>query len=509
MKSFRWTVIAAAGVSLLIALTVWDAKRNEQSQELKRQEEKVVGLAVDEISRVELRTRTGVIVMERQDEQWYMRRPVEDTADNQAVISLLASMESERVSARVVGAAEADLATYGLANTGEASPVTGLMIAAADGRKIEMRVGSIKAYDGSLYAQISQGSRDAASGDVVVVSSSWDGHLSQSVRQLRNKKLFRTNLEDEMMNIEIRNRGQSPVMLERLGEKWQIKGESYPVDATRVAAFIEQVKNLRGHEISDDDKMASGVLKQRGLDKPAFEIVFRSRVLKNEPGTQAREFSLLMSAPREQGGDVFATSSDSQSVLALVDSAADTIRKTSDDFFDRRLPFQFKESDVARLSIEAPGLKDEFVKKSDEWQQVALSADAKAQSKVESGRLKELVTKLSQLEAVRILGSAPGKIDTSALAKGESRIRLMNGKNETVFALVWGEKVTESSRSGGTPERTYRIARTSLVDRKLGISEASVDGLNISSLKTSETESGAVPEDKRQSSSTRGSVEPH
>ena len=167
MKSFRWTFAIIGIVGALLVFTIFDYKRSTKQNEQKERAKNILHFSSDLLVKAEVESNTkSAIVLEKKDGKWNIVAPIADAADQQAVSSLLLSLTSEKAVETVSDVENADLRAFGLNE-----PVNRLKVITVDGKSQILKIGSIKAYDGNLYAQ-SEGEKP-----VLLISSNWQAHL--------------------------------------------------------------------------------------------------------------------------------------------------------------------------------------------------------------------------------------------------------------------------------------------------------------------------------------------
>ena len=473
MKSFRWTLVFGVLVAALVAFTVFDYKRSTKQEEQKQKDLSVLRYKGDELAKLEIITRMGATVLEKKDGKWRVTAPLQDVADEQGVGSFLSAIESEKITDTVAEGAGVDLATYGLKD-----PVTRLKVTSQAGKTQEIKIGSVKAYDQNLYAQIDDEPK------VLLVGSSWDTHLVKRGKDFRDKHVYRTEgtaaaKPPDIKRVVIRQSAPGfPAELElvKTGEAWRVtKGggkpnDDYPVLAENVTSLLEQIKALRAVDFQETPKTDKAAFQKAGLGKPAVEVLLFEGPDKKEP------FHKLTIAPpaKPEDANLNAVSSDLDTIVVVFKAAIDQFRKRADDFYDKKKPFQFTVADVAKVKVEAKDLKAEFVKKGDSW----AMADSGLQKEPDAAKLKDLVEKLNRLEAVRVLEP----VKPGSPLKGESRIVLSKEDGSKVFELRWGELIREKAAQKGQPEAQYLAAVTDKTDRMVGVPEHSVKAFELSGL---------------------------
>lgn len=454
MKSFRLTLVFGIAVALLSIFAIYDFKRATRVEEQKEKGLALMQMKVDEVQRIELNRPMGRVVLEKKDEEWMLLAPLQDHADANEVRSLLSSLEAEKALETVVEGDGVDLATYGLEK-----PVLVLKLVSKEGRTLEIELGSVKAYDGNLYARIGDEKK------ILLVGQSWDSHLNKPTGEFRDKHLIRKPPES-VARLEILQTEKGypkEIRLQKEDGHWRLlnSAESYPLSDESIEAYIEQVKALRFVEVLDDDKNAVGLRKKRGLDVPALQI--RLGLDPKDPGAELRVAGL-----KEGELHAAAESRDLDGIVSVYRVAAEGLKKQLEDFFDRKLPFRFVVSDVEWMQIDSPELKATFQKRGDQWEPV----DKALQASVDGAKLRELVDGIAGLQVDRFL--PPTRMgEVPAGLQDPSKIMLKKANGELVFEIRWGES---------DKERKYHPARTNKVDRMIGIAEAAITDLKLASL---------------------------
>lgn len=475
MKAFRWTYVFVIAVGALLAFTIYDNQRLAEKKEIAEQEQAVMKTSIDSVSKFEIINRLSTLALEKgTDGKWNLTSPIHDLADTQAVDSFLAGVQGEKTIRTVVSGDEYKAETFGLDK-----PTVRLRIHSA-GKTHELKIGAVKAYDSNLYAQLDDEKK------AILVSSAWDALLAKLPKDFRDKHLLRSSLKSgDIKKIIIKNRQMpAPLELVKEGETWKAAGgaEAFPLSMDLVSKFVDQIKGVRAVEPIEGpraEKAASSLL------KPDFELalfgerkdpLFAAR-FKEEPEAKDRaKTSDHGGHQHDKGGvNLIASSSDLKAPVVVAKGAADTVRKTAHDFYDRKSPFSFKPAEVARIEIEAKVVRGRFEKKKGDW----INGDPGLQKEDDNAKLSQLVEKLSQLEAVRVFGPSKSDAKRQAAMKNPARVILKKEDGGVVFEFAWGDAATDTI-SG--VEARYLIARTSLSDHFLGIREGDVNGLALSSL---------------------------
>jgi len=486
MKSFRWTILLALLIGLLVTFTVFDFKRSEKQDKKSEEEKNVLRLSLGDITRIEIDGGSfGPIILEHPvnkgptESEWQLISPLKDLADAQAIQTFNISLNGEKIVQTVVEGDDIVLDTYGL----KASPehqIKELKLTTKDGKNESVRIGSVKAYDNNLYAQIDQDKK------VYLVASNWDPMLSKLPKDFRDKHVFRfaTNglKPAEVARIEIKQ-GDSSLVLERgaKDKKWKIASGAldFPLDQSKVDYYFDELKGVRVQDFVEPDKTVKGALAKHGLDKPALQV----RLYKE--GHKVADYEVKFSALEKVGATkttapiAFVVSSDLPDIASVSKPGPDSLRKTAQSFYDKRRPFEFQAADVERIEIQSPELKNVFQKKGETWTVV----DAVKDHEVDSMKISMALQALGHMEALRILQTVrPGQLPSTL--NSASKIVLVKKSGEPALTFLWGDSLTEKANAV-QPEAKYFAAKTDKADVLLGVAEKDIKQLDIAAwLKT-------------------------
>lgn len=459
MKNFRWTFVFGAVIAALIAFTVFDQNRAEKSEEAKQKASQFAPYKEDEIVRIEIKGRGAPDrVLEKKEDSWHLLQPIQDTADAQQVANLLFQLVNEKSLDTVVEAPNVDLATYGLQNVEQS-----MTIQTKSGEKRTVSIGSIKAYDGSLYARINDENR------ILLASTIWDAMLSKPVNELRDKRVYRGKTDVKITSITIEGEGQS-IQLKLEDKVWKMVRPSnfnLPVSTDAVKKYIDEVQSARAMEYTE---VSSADAKKLGLGPGSYLISLQAE---GDP----KPFQLTLAKPITEGGDSIASSSDIPVGVKIYSSAVKELKKTAEDFLDKKAPFKFDLEQASRVEVSAPhvtpAVNAEFAKNGEKWTLASQPASDSGQKASDTPKLNELLTSLQKLEAMRFLKTAPK-------SKADSLVRVKDASGKIVFELVWGDPITEKGAEG--VEVKVVPVKVSTSDRWLGVPEASITSLPLNEL---------------------------
>ena len=454
MRSFHWTLLFALIIAALVAFTVFDTKRTEKIETKKEQDLNVLRIEPDLVTKFEIIPRGGQsLVVEKKGEDWFLLSPIQEPADNQEAKNFLISIKAERTIETVAEGSEANPKTYGL----DAPPYE-VRLTATDGRTQTFKIGSVKAYDGNIYARIDDENK------IRLVSSSWDVILAKKLGDFRNKNLYRDpeSKPSVVHRIEITQAGPElpkKFVFQREKEEWKmLEGPTdLPVSSSKVDGYLSLIKALRAQDFHAEDKSD---LKKFHLSPPGVQVKL---VAKGETF-----FTLEMSNPQERG-DAYATSTDIKPIVSIFKVAAEPIYRKADSFFDKKIPFAFDVKEAAKLHIQTAALNGTFEKKDGAWVMTGKSL----QKEPDGAKIESLIERIGQLEALRVfeaIGKAPPKFT--------STITISRADGTTLLSLSWGPERIESRNSDQKPEAKYIVTRTNKIERVLGLSEKSLQTLD-------------------------------
>jgi Domain of unknown function (DUF4340) len=460
-KKFGWTYLFGAVVVALIGFTVFDFQRAEKAETEKEASSRVLSLEASDVAAFEYSVKGEVRRLEKKDDRWIVVLPFQDSADQQAVQTFIESLLSERVQETVKEGEGINLSTYGLDK-----PLLTLDISTLSA-KTSLRIGSVKAYDGSLYGQIDDQKK------ILLLSSAWDVYLSKPARELRDKRVYRGDPKAKALSVNLK--GQVEGKRVALDFKRDEKGAwvsqtlaGQKLSEKSVDAFVEQVKALRAFDFTSIQSSNKAGLKSVGLEKPGYEISISFE-------GAAQPFKLgFAEEEKKEDTNIQTLSSDLPLALAVYKVAARKLMVSSKNFLDPKAPFQFDVNKVASIHIHAENLTPpvtlDFQKKGNDWTRGL-------QSPADSTKLNELLEKLTRLEAVRFFDQA----DVPAKKSIPSKISLLAADGSEIFEMSWGDTFTEKAH-GDKPEAVVLPVLTNQSKEPVGIAEGSIKSLGLETL---------------------------
>ncbi|MDX9732170.1 MAG: DUF4340 domain-containing protein, partial [Bdellovibrionales bacterium] len=340
--------------------------------------------------------------LEKQDGTWRVLEPFTDLGDGPSIETFLTTVAAEKSKDTVVEAKDGDAeiawATYGLDKPSLVAILKSQKDTEAESqRKIE--IGSVKAYDGSLYVRFDGASR------VVLANSTLEAALMKDARDLRDKRFF-PGEHPEFETVEILASGGPAVRLEKKEGLWVETGaaaSAWPLDQGAVTSFVQSVSNLRGNDIWAEDKNDAIVMKGRKLDRPGLTVRLGA--------VGGARYEMKLAALGKDESVTAGIGSARPVVFSVYKAQIESLTKKIEDFRDLKHPFRFNVADVEAIELERS--KDDaglpvLKKKDGQWvidpmdQRFTVTGDD-SDPEVDSIEVDRLLRELSELSAKQVL----------------------------------------------------------------------------------------------------------
>jgi hypothetical protein len=447
------TLLWAGVVGGLVAYAYFGVHKGDEKKAEAEAKDKTVATweqkDIEQLSVIKGATRVRLERAEPFDEAktsvWRVVEPYSDLADTTSVSQLIASILSEKTTQLVKelsGEAEQqDLTAFGLQEP------AGQVVIEGKGRKQTISLGSVKAYDGSVYLR-----RDNEP-QVWLASSSWDGHVGKAPNDFRDKRIWRIDETPTVSSLSLSGAGVRTELARQDGI-WRAKGggDPFEISASQIQQYISSVRALRVASWPEN-----GVKRGR-------EIV-RLRLTDDK----GQEFSLAAFAQTGAGeGQVLVESSDLKLAGLAFQSSVDELIKQTPDFFDRRIPFQFDAGAVQSFTISASrpsAVRFGAERKGQGDKNWALAEKPATEPKglqLNSEGVEDLLGKLSRLEAEKIL--SPLRPGTQSPFQEVGSLTLKLG--EKTIGFSWSDLKTD-----------HHLVRSTLSPRLVRVSKVSWETL--------------------------------
>jgi len=443
MKAFRGTWIFAGLVALIAALVVWDYRRQESTEQAKVESAKLIpSFSLQDIAKVEFKSKLTDFVIENQGGSFKMLRPVKDDveyAELESYLNGLSGQEAKIVT--VEGAVKWD--QYGLAD-----PEFVLTMTDKQNRIRKLEVGTVRSFDDGFYVR-----RDGTE-QLLVVSSSLASSTTRVANEFRLKDLYQGDLD--IQGLDLLQKQTKLVFVKKEG-RWSL--DRYPdwrVSDSSLSEYFNILRHMKADSIVSD----SGSWTEQGkygLQKP--EIVVQVK------GASGKTWSAKLAAPKDQ--DVYVHVGDERPIYRIQKQKFESLRKAAKDFRDREFPFAFDHFAARKISIKFSGQQSpvEYLKKDGKWD----LAVKQAHEVVDGAKVDEFLNEVRNLKVQDFSEGAEAK---KSLPKMASRIELWNEKGDSLFSLSWGDE----RKTKGTETQAF-LARSSLFSENLILEKAPLDRL--------------------------------
>ncbi len=417
-----------------------EIKGGEKSKTEKEEQSKVVTLKKDDIQKIEFKNKTAqTLLLEKVGENWQIKAPIQDLADADAMRTLLSSFESEKSKSNVVeGKAEADL---NLKEFGLAEPHSELHIAASSTNYM-LKIGSVKAYDGSVYARRNQEL------NILLLSTTWDSLMAKTAREMRDKSLLR--IKDKPVFNEVKvsfndKNARFNIHLKRRDGKWeapsQAKLNPY-LSPEKINLLVENFIDIKVADYSESTLLQD---RKRYLSSAVGSVLLID--------SKDRKYTLEIGAESkspEQQGQFPVISSEVNSMGWIAQYVSDRFKKNIDDVLDPALPFKFNPALVSEFQLTQEGKSTVFKKAADgSWQYDQKPAISPA--------VEKLIKKASELSVLKFYNES----DRVGL-NNESIRMVMKAQDGQILAdfKFWSKEAKNSiypGRSSLFKERAFQI----------------------------------------------------
>lgn len=461
-KKFNGLVIFSVLVVALAAYVFFfEYKTGENSEEQKQKDAKVfAGLEVSKIQGLIVSPNSMNPAMNikvaKLDGVWRVTAPVNDVADKDAVETYISTLLDEKTQDSL-GKEAADPKTYGLDQ-----PKGSVALTADSGEDVEVKIGTVKAYDGTFYANITNKL------GTYILSPVWSAYIAKHPNDFRSKRVKRGVFES-WDRIVTKVSGKLRLELNKVDDEWQsVPKSEIPLQTNLVEGFIFQLVNL---EILDFVSEMKTDLGKYGLSSPQIE-----NHLSGVKDSKPYDFKLLLSPKSPNGEKQYsaATSSDLSGVVRVYSSILNVAERSREDFYDRRYPFQFDPTQAAKVRIATTDLKLFAQKKDGKWSKV----EGSSEQPLSNLKLDELVKAISRIEASGYL-----KEKGKGLTPSKNKIEVQNEKGELLISVVWGDEYLPKIDDPANTGLKFYYATTSKVPNYvLSLKQVQIEELNLKSL---------------------------
>ncbi len=427
---------------------------------------RLIRAAAEDIRRIEIRKRSGTVVLVRQDDHWRAESGV-DALDEEAVGKLVRAL-SDLKAADFIDQPE-DPATYGLD-----APRATIRIETAAGEPVELRIGKPTPSGRNVYARI------VGQPSVAVLTRAAADAVAVGPLALRSKVILEAD-GLRLMRIDRTQGTRHDVLVLGADGAWSFEDPAgAPVGSSAVRQLVSDLSDLRAKAV-----VGRGNPARWGLDAPTLILraTFEPNTAATRPATQSatqpaskpatqptRITHTLRLARRD--GRTFCQFDDQPYVFELDESLW---RVLADELIDRQV-LDLDPAKIVGLKIEAPGGTLHFVREEGVWKYKPDPFVKLSQKKVG-----DLVRALAELRAERYLAWRSADL---------TQPWIQNARATVTLSLEDGSQVTlklAPESSGQLPRRAAWIEQATTFRLREGEAQRLMRGLDAYLLGPGET----------------------
>ncbi|GAB4365501.1 MAG: hypothetical protein Kow0042_04750 [Calditrichia bacterium] len=255
MKTKNTIILFLILILLSAYVYIFEIKKHEEVQKLRKESKKVTALARDSIEVIRIHNKHGDFVIKKIQGEWRLTEPIYTGADESAVNSMLSILEdSQKDTAYTVQPGE--LKDFGL---GERALRVRLETSA--GKTDSIRFGDKTPVGANIFCNKS----DSV---IFTLNQSVKNTFDKKLYDLRDKKLLHFQ-RDDVQKITLRNR-YGTFEFEKVGkDEWMIPRIDRPADYSKLSSILSKLQYNNAKTFVDEEGTK---LSKYGLLKPAYEV---------------------------------------------------------------------------------------------------------------------------------------------------------------------------------------------------------------------------------------------
>lgn len=413
---------------LVVATSVYyfDYYKGEEKEKQKDKEAILIPILKDEVTAVQLKNGKGDFEINKTETGWSFSKPISDMADTDETNSWIQSITTDKSIEKIGEGETFEWSTYGLDK-----PAETLIVTAKSGKKVQLQISSLKSIDGDPFIK-----RDEEK-IVYVGNSVWLAHGEKSIKELRDKRLIRENL-NELESVGI-FQGKTELKFSLKEGRWiGVSQPQWVLDQTKTREIVNIGRELKALEYVLENDPTPAEMNTMGFIKTNLKLTYYLKDGKTSTLELSEDKNKVWHAWAKNINKVAKV--DSQSVQKLLKAQLIELR-------DREVPFNFNKEDVKKLNIITDN-KLELSKEGDKWK-------ASVPGTVEESEVTQFLERLKQL---RVSEFMDGKTSAPGLDSSQKQFVLADqtGKN------LWDLKIGNSfKRKENKSEITYFYVKSS------------------------------------------------
>lgn len=416
---FKTTLFLAALVSLLIAgVYVFEFRKKQDDFAKNEVNAKIVPFLKDQINFLEIQNKKNKIVLQKDQNGWTILEPVQDSADNDQVESLLEILSSEKY-LTVAKSAETteglDFSEFGLKPA-----YANITFKNNLGSSLKVFLGSQKNFEGNTFLHVDSQNK------ILVASPTWLTKVDQDLMTYREKRLYRSAL-GAVRAVQIISL-QDKFQLARADNKWIVpQFLNINLDQNKVLNLLKQIAESSIQDYVFDGEPSAKMVSDKKLVNAPVEVRF---------STANSNWSVVVNQ-HEADNAVYALTERPTNLLKIDPSRWELFGNLNlDSLRNRTSPFQFPISDVAKIYFKDEKKEFNFIKTNDMWKLEQAVPPIPAGSEFVPLELIKLLNKIHDLEVSEFLDGKINKQPQSLAVK--NMLILKSSSDNLILQLNWG-----------------------------------------------------------------------
>ena len=337
----RNTLILLVGALALAALVYFlEIKPGRPRDEKGDTSKPAFNVTRDDIVAVTVTRGGQAVTAENRDGKWVITQPVNATADETAINSIVSGVANARIE-RTFSASEDDIKSYGLAD-----PAVSIEVKLKNGEQHTVNLGG-KDFSGlSVYGKVDNAR------EVSMLPSSLLTSADKSLDDLRDRSVLGAS-QFEINSLALTNE-HGRIALDKDGADWKMKSPSdSPVDQSEISSLLSEFTSAKAEKVvaeSDAD------LAKYGLDKPGVTLTARLQ--------DGSERVVAVGSKNEDG--YYAKTSDRPQIIKIGSGLYDKLNSKPSELLDKQI-VKLKQDEITLLEIKNPNLSLVAEKKDNKW----------------------------------------------------------------------------------------------------------------------------------------------
>jgi hypothetical protein len=288
------------------------------SRQPTEQTPKLNAIAASDIQKIELRSRTRDIEIERVKDGWQFVKPIQGEVERNTADGMASAIADLQITG-TINETPGDLAPFGLQN-----PAVNVIVTTKDHRVLPaIMVGKDTPVGSSSYI------RSEKKPGILLVANSFPSQVEKSVDDLRPRTLIGFKPE-EIRQVELVSNNGIPLQLGKKGDQWTIaKPQTYAADNGAVQQLLETVTNARVADFIDDNPSD---LSKYGLANPSFRVILYGGKSNSQ---ESLLFGFKQPQPDKGGSYARRGEGNDQPVITVDSYVLNDLNKNFDDLRDK------------------------------------------------------------------------------------------------------------------------------------------------------------------------------